>query len=177
MGIFDRLKNWVYLRTIRNVQSHQHVERHSRSYDQSHSFCIITDQTSVESRNAIEKLVDRLRKEGKQVKVIFFTAGENPAGFAGETFIQKEVKWYNAPPDKWIEHFAKTPYDVLINLCIAVCPPIDFLSAISIAHLRIGSYQPETVQSLDLMIDIGNNRDMVNLISQLDFYLKRINKG
>ena len=68
-----------------------------------------------------------------------------------------------------------TQYDFLIHLNNTSSAQLAGLAAISRAHLRIGAYHADSVDSYDLMIDTGGSSDVNHLIGQIDFYMKRVN--
>ncbi len=93
----------------------------------------------------------------------------------------REVNWKMIPKSAEVSQFLTERFDILINLYLPAQEkdhkknqPIEYISALSKAKLRVGPFSENTA-SFDLIIDVPAKADLQHLIKQIDFFLNRIN--
>ena len=90
-------------------------------------------------------------------------------------FNNKDLNWYWHPKSEVVNEFIATPFDILISLHLKPCPPLEYISSTSQAHLRVGRYHPQKEHCYDLMIDVADEYDLKGFSEQVESMLKRVN--
>ena len=153
------------------------VSRKSISFEKARNIGILLDATNRENQVFADKYRDQLRKMGKKVNVLaYFNDSLTHNNILFDYFNNKNLNWYYQPKSKKVEDFMNTTFDVLISLHLDESPPLEFISAMSKAHMRVGQYREEREFCYDLMIDINDNPDLDKFVNQVDLYLKIINR-
>lgn len=75
--------------------------------------------------------------------------------------------------EKLIDDFINEPSDIFIDLCLSECFTIDYISGLTKAGFKVGSYTRKKKYH-DLMIDINKNKNLKYLCEQVVFYLSMI---
>lgn len=68
-------------------------------------------------------------------------------------FTKNNLNWYNKPIGETVENFIKTPFDILINLCLEETFPVQYILALSESKFKVGKYFDEP-NYMDLMINV-----------------------
>ncbi|MEL6865692.1 MAG: hypothetical protein AAFP19_14795 [Bacteroidota bacterium] len=153
------------------------IKRQPNDFAKSQSIGILFDASMPESLDIIRKYVQRLEKKGKKVNLLaFFDDKDRHEHFPYKHFTRKEIDWRLCPKGSAVEHFINQPFDVLINLCYQPSPPLEYITALAKAHMRVGPYTERTY-CYDLMIELANQRDLHHFIQQIDFFLNRMNSS
>ncbi|GAB4297342.1 MAG: hypothetical protein Kow0068_21570 [Marinilabiliales bacterium] len=88
-------------------------------------------------------------------------------------FTKKSLNWYKKPKGNNIDQFINKELDILIDLSLIDFFPIHYIVGLSKAKMKVGIYQ-EHSKYYDLMIDIGDNKNLDFYIEQLKHYLSII---
>jgi len=75
--------------------------------------------------------------------------------------------------NKYINDFINQPCDIFIDLCVSECFTIDYISGLTKAGLKVGSFNRKKKYH-DLMIDVKINTSLNYLCEQVEHYLKMI---
>jgi hypothetical protein len=87
----------------------------------------------------------------------------------------KELNWLGLPRAGIADEFLKTEFDLLLNIAVKQNLVLDYLTALSRAHFKIG-WSPEAQNFFDLNINIQGKPDSLYLAQQQIFYLGQLNK-
>lgn len=137
-----------------------------------------TDETSI---NEIEAFIKSLTQRNKTVSVLGYwskkKSTENPLAKKGiNYFTRKDVSLLFIPDSSNVMEFIHTSFDILININTEHCFPLQYVSAMSKATLRVGRYVPSSVPFYDLMININTTGKVKAYLEQVNHYLNIINK-
>ncbi len=170
-----RLKTYHYY--LEKKVSDLKITRKSISFKNARSIGILLDATDRENQVFADKDRDQLRKMGKKVNVLaYFNDSLTHNNILFDYFNNKNLNWYYQPKSKKVEDFMNTSFDVLISLHLDQSPPLEFISACSKAHMRVGQYREDKEFCYDLMIDISDDPDLDKFVNEVDVYLKIINR-
>ncbi|MEO1515520.1 MAG: hypothetical protein AAFV95_10920 [Bacteroidota bacterium] len=148
-------------------------QRGSVQFKQARSIGIAYLASNLTQTDHIRGFVRQLRKEDKEVKVLaFFPDKLEHNACPHKYFTKKSLDWMMRPKDFDTEQFMKTPFDVLINLSLVDCLPLEYVFALSKAGFRVGPLSPK-LYCYDLMIDTSDDQ-MPNFIQQVAFFLNRM---
>ncbi|PLX01146.1 MAG: hypothetical protein C0594_14170 [Marinilabiliales bacterium] len=87
---------------------------------------------------------------------------------------KKDLTWYGLPNSPTSNVFINREYDILIDLNINNCLPLDFITGMTKASFRVGVFGKND-KLYDFMIDISKNNRIVYLIEQIKYYLTLLN--
>jgi hypothetical protein len=168
-----RLYNYFLSQKLKNSK----VDRKAVSFDKAKRIGILFDATNPDNEVIVSAYKHNLQNSGKQVDMLAYVDDKlehNTTLF--KYFNRKNLNWSLQPTSSIVEQFIETPFDILLNLHIDTVPPLEYVSALSKAHLRVGQFRDDKEYCYDLMIDIPEEDNLGNFISQLDALLKAINK-
>ncbi|MEY4926271.1 MAG: hypothetical protein RI894_707 [Bacteroidota bacterium] len=178
MQVWENLKNYFYRRFLRNKTAYAAISRVPTNYDRARNIGIIIDAGDENHRAAVIKYAEALRKDGKNVDIRGFANVATPVdNFPFKTWNTKQLSWSGQLSEEAGGQFWNTQYDYLLNLNPTPCQALETVAALSRAHLRVGAYHAELTDFYDVMVDLNGGNDVQNLIGQIDFYIKKINKN
>ncbi len=174
-----KLKNWqkqVRDRFLLKSLRKQHPQRHPKPFESAKSVGILFDATEQANRDIIQSFVEKIKKEGKEVMSIgYFANKQDVSSFSFKGFNKNDIDFLGRPKRNILEQYAAKPFDVLICCYEHPCAPIEYIAALSKAHLRVGPYT-ENINCYDLFIDTTKNKSIQDFLKEVDFYLHRINQ-
>lgn len=135
-----------------------------------------TEQATYElARNYIKKLADK----GIKFKALGFVDSKQVLDFYQKSthfdyFSRKNINWYGRPNNPNTQEFIDSQFDMLVDLSVENDYPIQYVVALSQACFKVGSKKDEYQNVYDLMIDLGEQKDLAFLIEQIDKYLEMI---
>jgi hypothetical protein len=142
---------------------------------------ILFDGSEESHLKEIAEYIKRLGEKKKQVKVLGYWGkkelAENPIKAQGYPyFTKKNINWIMIPSHPLVTDFINTPFDILININTETCFPLQYISGLSRATLRVGKYVSSGTAYYDLMIN-QKNADLKHYFEQVDHYLNLINQN
>lgn len=176
MTLLSKTKHYYFKKELTKQIGLLNVKR--RAYDDTKTVGIIFDASSVEHREIIAIQADFLRGKGKKVRILGFFNDKMPhEGTPYPYFNLKDLDWRSIAKKEAavIADFVKQPFDLLYTYVIGENKIIDFITAISQANFKAGSFTTLHNQT-HLSIDTQANTDLKFLIRQIDFYLAKVNR-
>lgn len=159
---------------IQKILKDFHFLRSPKNYSQSKTIGLLIKHIPGTELRPIKAYIDRLEKAGKSVKILVFIDTKEPfESFQYKSFSRTELNWLRIPSGKKVEDFINQSFDVMVSLCKEPCIPIEYIAALSKAHLRVGPLINKTY-CYDIMID-AHEKNQGGLIKEIDHYLNRIN--
>jgi hypothetical protein len=104
----------------------------------------------------------------------FYNSKKTAINFNFPYFNKKDINWHFEPVSQNVNEFIQKKFDILINLVVGDCPPLEYVSALSNAHFRVGKYENNKMYCADMLIDIKGNSDINYLVEQVKRYLLMI---
>jgi len=80
-------------------------------------------------------------------------------------FSRNDLNWYYKPISAVAEAFIKKPFDLLIDLSLEPCYPIQYIVALSPATFKVGKFSPDE-KYLDLMIDTEKEDEQMKRVHE-----------
>ncbi len=160
--------------TLQRKLDKQHVQRILKNINNIETVGILYKTGSVNDEDVIKQFVENLKSQHKKVTTLAYRKPSAKEEVDKNYFSNKQLNWLRHPKDDYVRQFTENPFDVLINLCIEPCVPIENIIALSKAKLRMGKYSESKTFCYDLMLETpGNN--IKELINTAHHYLKIIN--
>jgi len=125
--------------------------------------------------NVINQFAAYLKEQKKKVNILaFYNSKKTALNFNFPYFNKKDINWHFEPISPNVTDFIQKKFDILINLVISDCPPLEYVSALSNAQFRVGMYETNKIHSADMMIDLNGKNDIAYLVEQVKMYLQMI---
>lgn len=172
------LKNWQsQLREhfLQKMMLQLQCRRHPIPFDSAQSVGVLFDATEQAKRDQIIPFIESLKRKGKEVVPIgFINSKQDVSSFAFKGFNQNDIDWFGRPKKDILEKYSNRVFDFLICIYPNECLPIEYIAALSKAHMRVGPYTNNTY-CYDLIIDTTKNNSIKHFLKEVDFYLHKIN--
>jgi hypothetical protein len=172
-----RIGNYRFQKELKGVKrEHKFI-----NFKDAKSIGIIFDGSNDSEHPTIFQYIKSIQKEKKNVSVLgYLNRKDSPQstikkmGF--DYFTRKDVNWYMVPNNQLVKKFLNEQFDILININSENCFPIQYISGLSKAKLRVGRYNEESAICYDFMINMKGSPNLRNYFEQVDHYLNLINK-
>ena len=122
---------------------------------------------------AFQFLQDYFKNKGAIVRNICFSESRLITG--SNVFTKKETNWIGFPVGGATIPFMQTEFDLLLNITIRPCFPLEAITGLSVASFKIG-WDFNDSGFYDLSIDVSSRPDPVFLAEQQLFYFKTFNQ-
>lgn len=152
-------------------------ERYALNYNEAITIGVLFYDFTRSQKSVIVGFVDKLRLEGKQVKVLIYSEEDNieEVGRPFPTFTQKDISVLGNIQSEEVIDFTDQTFDYLFCLYLKHVPTFDFILSKSKAKLRIGKYFENSEDYLDLMLNLSENSSFADLIEMILQYTKKLN--
>lgn len=168
---YSRLQNYMLERKLQQTS----VKRNPGSFHDAQKIGILFNATDTQQRQIVLAYADTLRQKGKNVKLLaFYEDKKTEPNFTFPHFTRKDINFLQHPGGRLVEEFLTESFDILFNLFLEEETSLEYITALSPAQLRVGSYTEKTY-CYDLMIDTSNRKDLSRLIEQIEFLLPKMN--
>lgn len=173
MSLLQNFRNHFFQRALKQQAKQNPTVRHSVSFNDAQSIGLLFDATDLDEREVVFQYAEALRDRHKRIKLLgFFDSLVEDSNFTFKYFNRKKLDWAQRPIGENVQEFAAQPFDLMIHLGTTAKPPLDYIAAISKAHLRVGPYSDNTF-CYDLMIDSGSNKNLKDFIQQMESILEK----
>lgn len=178
MSFISNLQNRLHRYFLKQKIKKNNAERYSRSFNKVKHIGILFDATAPENEPIVSAYRTKLQEEGKIVDMLAYIDDNQPHDQQFyKYFNRKSLNWSLEPKGEHVEQFTQTPFDILLNLHLNVSQPLEYISTLSKAHLRVGQFRDtNNEECYDLSIDTHQGDNLKNFIGQVDYYIKSLNK-
>ena len=140
---------------------------------------IIYNATLEENIQLVQQFATWLHNSGKKVETLGYINLKKSEDILDkhkdlDFILKSDVNWYHKPKTFASSRFIKNKYDILINIYIEECLPLQYMSAFSDAKFRVGHYQENNLHCNDFLIDLKEKGNVTELIEQIKSYLNKI---
>jgi hypothetical protein len=175
--MLEKLRLYFFNKSLQKMLREEQTERRPTDFQSARSVGILFDATDEQARKVVRDYAADLSQKGKKVELLGFVNDKKKQEDPGFPFFTpKEIDWFYRPKQAEALAFARKAFDVLVCAYAVDAKPLEYLSALSKAHLRVGRYQEDRTHCFDLMIDNGQADDLAGLIRQMDQYLNIVNR-
>lgn len=124
----------------------------------------------------VTQFAEKLKAEGKEIYIFGYQNDKNKEDIGLKLFNKNSVNFFGVPNDARIDGFQKIDLDILICAFKEECLPLEYIAATSKAKFRVGAFNKNKTNFFELMINTGENKDLLFLLQQTLHFLKVINK-
>ena len=173
------IKNWqtqVREHFLQKMIKKIDLKRRSVTYESAQTIGILFEATELNQREVVLRFSKKLKEKNKKVKLLgFFNNKLEVSNYSFKAFNKNEIDWLMRPKGEAVENFNKNTFDVLISIYDGENLPLEYIAALSQAHLRVGPYTDNTY-CYDLMFDT-NKWDPEDFINEVEIYLNKMNRS
>jgi hypothetical protein len=167
--------NMIFMQRLNHPQKKRRVV----SFAASRKIGMLYDATLENDYETMKQYVKTIRAEHKEVVALGYVDGKDLsrnqfAQLGLDFFTKKDLNWNMIPHSLEVKNFINEPFDILINFNDGNCFPLNYISAMSRAHFRIGRYSKKNLNHFDFLIEAGNSTSLQQFIKEADRYLRII---
>lgn len=177
---FYRNFTMLMLQTIKHIifhlflrfKSKKEVAREPVALQRAKNIGILFYANNINQNDIIIEFAQKLKSLQKDVQLLGYMPKREFGFVYPFPFISdKDTSWYGKPGGGTSGFFMRSPFDLMINFCTDECLPLEYISAVSSAKFRIGFNKEAENANYDLILIPRENKDISNLISNLEKYL------
>lgn len=166
-----RLHHYFLQRKLKNFTSvHQTCD-----YTSAETIGVLFDGSQNANIETVKAFCQELRMRQKKVHLLgFLDTDKDRPSLSFDYFTMKNVNWFFIPQHEKANEFMNSRFDILLNLHVNECLPLEYISALSNSKFRIGRFIEGKTFCYDFMLKLDGNSDLKFFIEQTDHYLKLI---
>lgn len=170
--MISKIKFFLF-RLFLRFRSKPEIPRKPAPLSRAKSIGILFDASDAKNNALIQKYAGALKAQHINLEMLGYLPKREFGFVCPFPFItDKETGWYGKPGGQGTHHFIESRFDLLINFCVEECLPLEYICAVSPAGFRIGFNKNEENANYDLILIPKENKDISNLIQNLEHYLK-----
>jgi hypothetical protein len=151
--------------------------------DQVKNIGIVWDASKIEDLTYLSKFCQKMNENKTEVKVLGYFPGNNlPNQYTALRYFSiiknEELNYFYHPVSSESNSFIKNRFDVLIDLNFKKLLPLQYISSLSNAGLKVGLLEPDVKNNpYDLLMEIKSPVNTEDYLNQVIYYLGMINSG
>jgi hypothetical protein len=149
--------------------------------DQVRTIGIVWDASNTEDFACLSRFYQKMHENKTDVKIMGYFPGKSlPNQYTAIRFLsvikKEELNYFYHPVSREISVFINTRFDVLIDLNFKKLLPLQYITSLSNAGLKVGLFEAGTGNSpFDLMMELKSPVNVENYLDQVMHYLSMIN--
>jgi len=142
---------------------------------------IVWDATRTSDFQYLSQFHQKMQERGVEVRIIGFYPNKIlPDRLTAIRYLscmkKNDLNFFYLPVSEEAENFIKTPFDVLIDINFNDVLPLQYITAMSVASLKIGLFNEGNNSYLyDMMFDMDKNSRVSDYFEYILYYLEMIN--
>ncbi len=175
--MIKQIIHWL-LGSFLKRQSKVRREIQTHNISTARSVGIIYSVNEEGAQTTVKEFAEKLAKQNISVDNLGYANDRKSEGAIGySVFNKKNVNFFQKPNSSIVSSFLSKPYDILIYACASQVVPLQYISAESPAHFKIGPYISEYIDCFDFMIQVEPGTSLESYLKKVDFYLHNLNKN
>jgi hypothetical protein len=177
-GLRSRLGQIRFVKELKKFKR----EREIVSFNEATKIGLLYDATDERDSEIIKNYVKNLRSNLKKDVLSMgyidkkIAHPTQYAQFGLDFFTKKDLTFQMIPSDPIVKNFINERFDILINLNIGKNFPLRYISAQSKAKFKVGCFQNNLNDHLDMMIKLDSGTPLKSIIEEIEHYLRIIHK-
>ncbi len=174
MSIGKKWLDQLHYRALKKQLKLQSFQRNPVEYQKAKNIGVLVNASDPQNIEIVKKFVATNSKSMRNVKVLaYFHDKEEHPNFPYSYFGKKDINLISKPSGPIVEQFINQPFDILFNLCQEKNLMLNYIAALSKAHMRVGPFQ-ENTDHYDLIVDIPQGKGINYFIQQAEQILENI---
>jgi hypothetical protein len=144
---------------------------------------IVWDASMPDDFACISRFYQKMHERNIEVSILGYFPGKIlPNQYTAVRYMtcirKREINIFYRPVSSETDSFISRRFDVLIDINFKKIFPLQYISSLSNAGLKIGLFESETTETpFDLMMEIKNPVNVENYLNQVIHYLEMIHTG
>jgi len=177
--MFTTIRQQIGYRMLKSTIQQQHRERKYYNFETAQTIGIIFNADDKQSVQSVHKLSRSLKDRKIVVYAIGYYNKKTSLDFSFlgaivSYFPVKDVNWYFKPINLVITDFCQQVFDIIIDLSTEDHPTLKYIIGLSKAKMKLGRGDVKHTAIYDLLINVQQDSDVEQYISQLSHYLTTI---
>ena len=173
--MLKKFKRWLHFYFLKRKLKAHHMERKATNLSDAAEIGILFDASDPDKISVVNNFADSLKRDRKKIVLLaFYNAPKKAINFNFSYFNKKDLNWRLEPHGNVVEEFIGRKFDILINAYIGENLPLEYVSSMSEASFRIGSFEKEKTYAYDFMIDLKGEDDLSVLMEQYRHFLQML---
>jgi len=180
MELFKKIRLRIGFIILSNKVTRTRREVRYSNFKAVRSIGVVWDASRLSEFPVISRFHQRMSDLKIDLKVFGYFPGKNlPDQYTAIRFLtcmrNDDINSFYHPHSTEARSFIKTPYDILIDINTEKIVPLRYITALSMARLKVGLLDNESSAGpFDLMLEIRRPVDLDNYLSQVIQYLEMI---
>ncbi len=173
--MLKQLQRWFHFYFLKKELKFHHPIRKTVRLRDAAEIGILFDASEPDKVSVVNTFADSLKREKKKVILLgFYNVTKSAINFNFSYFNKKDLNWHLVPQGNLVDDFIERKFDILINAYVGENLPLEYVSSMSEASFRIGSFEKDKIYAYDLMVDLKGENDLQLLINQYRHYLEML---
>jgi hypothetical protein len=183
MELFRNIRVKIGNAILRNKMDRTKRKIHYSNISQVKNIGIVWDASMTNDFSHLSKFYQRMHEENTEVKILGYYPGNNlPNQYTAIRYLsiikREELNLFYHPVSQEANKFINNPFDVLIDLNFANILPLQYISSLSTAGLKVGLFESEDGKTnFDLMMELKKPVNVEDYLNQVIHYLAMIDSG
>lgn len=176
MKIWQHLKKHLFYKSLHKGLNERLMRNHASplSFSSAKSIAFIFNADDPDFISGTEKYAAQLKKKGKEVFLLGLnTRTKELLDYTFPCLNKKNIDWVGRPFGAIVDEWLKRPVDLVIHVSALCDEPLEYITALTPAGLRIGPVTAQT-SCYDLMLDIPADTTPQTFFNQMENLLGKI---
>lgn len=183
MELFRNIRLKIGNAILRNKMAHSKRKTHYSNINLVKNIGIVWDASKTNDFPNLSKFHQKMNDENTDVKILGYFPGNNlPNQYTAIRYLsivkREELNLFYHPVSSEANKFMSIPFDVLIDLNFEKILPLQYISSLSNAGLKVGLFESdEGHYPFDLMMELKKPVNVEDYLNQVIHYLGMIDSG
>jgi hypothetical protein len=183
MELFRNIRLKIGNTILNNKTSGLKRKKYFSNLNEVKNIGIVWDASKTDDFACLSRFFQKMHESKTDVKIMGYYPGKNlPNQYTAIRFLsvikKDELNFFYHPVTRETMAFINNHFDILIDLNFNKLLPLQYISSLSNARLKVGLFEKETVNTpFDLMMEVKHPVNIENYLDQVIHYLGMINSG
>jgi hypothetical protein len=183
MELFGKIRLKIGNAILRNKIAASKRKTSYSNIDQVKNIGIVWDASKTDDFACLTRFYQKMNENKTDVKILgYFPGNSLPNQYTAIRYLsivkKEELNFFYHPVSAESIEFVKKRFDVLIDLNFKKLLPLQYISSLSNAGLKVGLLEPDIKNPpYDLMMELKNPVNMEDYLNQVIHYLGMIKSG
>lgn len=179
--MIEKIKHSLALHQLKKESAHIERVRKDPDIHREAFVGILYDATDKDQFEAVREVFRDLKNNRKNPVSLGYIDHKEPFSFhplarpESDYFFKHQLNWMQKPSSPVVENFIAEPFDLLINLSLQDNYPLNYITAVSKAGLKIGRAQSEISFCYDMSFYLDEQSDLRSFAYTIIHYLSQLN--
>jgi len=183
MELFRNIRLKIGDIILKNRIARTKRKAHYLNIDEVRNIGIVWDASKIDDFTCLSKFFLKMHESKTEVKILGYFPGNNlPNQYTAIRYLsvikKDELNIFYHPVSHESNAFINNRFDVLIDLNFKKLLPLQYISSLSNAGLKVGLFEPDNGSApFDLMMELKSPVNVEDYLNQIVHYLGLINSG